>query len=214
MLSCSHNQAYAVLGDPKRREKYDREGHPVTAGKADSAATGKRSSPGVAPTAPPAPTPPAAAPTYPPAPPSQQARGGWGVPGSEGVWQGMPVGGGYDQGVGGGYDQGVGGGYDQAWVRASLDVWVVMGLLLTTCFSSRLVPSSWLLHGWCLLRRDRPFQYLSDVQVAGQMKVWESRVPFSSVCVPTDSWLLRHFYTSVRLLIEGRVRLDATLCAG
>ncbi|CBJ29013.1 DnaJ domain containing protein [Ectocarpus siliculosus] len=98
-------EAYAVLGDPKRKEKYDREGHPPTASTAGSAATDKRSSPGVAPTAPPAPTPPPAAPTYPPAPASQQAHGGWGVPGGEGAWQGMPVGGGYDQGVGGGYDQ-------------------------------------------------------------------------------------------------------------
>ncbi|CAM9760913.1 unnamed protein product [Ectocarpus fasciculatus] len=105
-------EAYAVLGDPKRREKYDREGHPATAGKVDSAATEQRSTPGVAPTAPSAPTPPPAAPTYPPAHASQQAHGGWGVPGGEGAWQGMPVGGGYDQ-----YDQGVGGGYDQAWMQ-------------------------------------------------------------------------------------------------
>ncbi|CAM9538754.1 unnamed protein product [Ectocarpus sp. 6 AP-2014] len=102
-------EAYAVLGDPKRKEKYDREGHPPTASTAGSAATDKRSSPGVAPTAPPAPTPPPAAPTYPPAPTSQQAHGGWGVPGGEGAWQGMPV--------GGGYDQSVGGGYDQAWMQ-------------------------------------------------------------------------------------------------
>ncbi|CAM9321525.1 unnamed protein product [Ectocarpus sp. 4 AP-2014] len=102
-------EAYAVLGDPKRKEKYDREGHPPTTSTAGSAATDKRSSPGVAPTTPPVPTPPPAAPIYPPAPASQQAHGGWGVPGGEGTWQGMPV--------GGGYDQGVGGGYEQAWMQ-------------------------------------------------------------------------------------------------
>lgn len=143
MLSCSHNQAYAVLGDPKRKEKYDREGHPPTASTAGSAATDKRSSPGVAPTAPPAPTPPPAAPTYPPAPASQEAHGGWGVPGGEGAWQGMPV--------GGGYDQGVGGGYDQAWVRASFALWLVMGLLLTPVFFFAVGAQPWLLQVSCII---------------------------------------------------------------
>eukprot|EP00903_Cladosiphon_okamuranus_P018205 g16746.t1 len=88
-------EAYAVLGDPKKREKYDRDGHPPSAGGSDrgAATSSKKASP-PAPTAPPAPPAAAAAPSAP-----QYAAGGWagGVNAGDGGWEGMPVNGGYGQ---------------------------------------------------------------------------------------------------------------------
>lgn len=109
--ACSHHQAYAVLGDPKRREKYDRDGHPATAavsaGAAAAAAAAASKSASRAASAPPAPPPapaPAPAPVSAvPTPPHPQyvpehAHGGWGGNDVGGGWEGMPVGGDYGQG--------------------------------------------------------------------------------------------------------------------
>lgn len=112
--ACSHNQAYAVLGDPKQRQKYDRDGHPATAAvsagaaAAGAAASNSASRAASAPSpSPPSPAPaaaptPAPAPTIPnPSPPQhmpQQAHGGWGGGDIGGGWEGMPVGGDYGQG--------------------------------------------------------------------------------------------------------------------
>lgn len=91
-----------MLGDPKQRKKYDRDGHPPSAGNSP-----KKASP-AAPTAPPTPPAPAPAPapSAPPPPPSQHehvpqhAAGAWagGVNVVDGGWEGMPVNGGYGQG--------------------------------------------------------------------------------------------------------------------
>ncbi|CAM9401016.1 unnamed protein product, partial [Hapterophycus canaliculatus] len=97
-------QAYSVLTDPKRKEAYDRDGHPPsksTKSSAGSAASSEKAAGPVAPPPPHPPTAPSAPPSahgYPSAPPSQQAYGGWGGEGGGGAWQGMPVGGGYGQG--------------------------------------------------------------------------------------------------------------------
>ena len=98
-------QAYAVLGDPKERKKYDRDGHPPSAGgSARGAANSPTKKPATAPTAPSAPPAPVPAPAVPTPPSSrhvpQHAPGGWG-PGGDvagGGWEGVPVNGGYGQG--------------------------------------------------------------------------------------------------------------------
>ncbi|CAN0288916.1 unnamed protein product [Pylaiella littoralis] len=99
-------EAYAVLGDPKRRRAYDRDGHPASAGLSAgaTAAASKSASPAAS-----TPSPPPPAPSAPPQHVPEHSRGGWSSGHVGGGWEGVPVGG--DYGDYSDYND-----YDQGWI--------------------------------------------------------------------------------------------------